>query len=136
MARVVRLDCEFESPLPPEVTGLDLVVMNAVYHDTVWMKVDRTRMNRAVFEALAPGGAFVVIDSSARPGSGTGDVQTLHRIDERSVRDEVERAGFKLASTGDFLRNPADARDWNSSPRAAGERRGTSDRFALRFVRP
>ena len=37
--------------------------MNAVYHDTVWMKVDRTRMNRAVFEALAPGGAFVVIDS-------------------------------------------------------------------------
>ena len=37
---------------------------------------------------------------------------------------------------GDFLRNPADTRDWNDSPREAGERRGTSDRFVLRFVKP
>ncbi|HTT71975.1 MAG TPA: SAM-dependent methyltransferase [Anaeromyxobacteraceae bacterium] len=136
MRDVVRLDREFDDPLPPEAKGLDLVVMNAVYHDTVWMKVDRARMNRAVFEALASGGAFVVIDSSARPGSGLSDVATLHRIDEAAVREEVERAGFRLVATGSFLRNPADARDWNSSPRAAGERRGTSDRFALKFVKP
>jgi predicted methyltransferase len=136
MQNVVRLDREFETPLPPEANSLDLVVINAVYHDTVWMKVDRERMNRAVYEALAPGGAFVIIDSSARAGSGLSDVQTLHRIDEGTVREEVESAGFKLASTSDFLRNPSDTRDWNSSPRAAGERRGTSDRFALRFVKP
>ena len=49
---------------------------------------------------------------------------------------EVERAGFKLHAVGDFLRNPADKRDWNASPRTAGERRGTSDRFALQFVKP
>jgi predicted methyltransferase len=60
----------------------------------------------------------------------------LHRIDERVVRDEVEGGGFRLLRTGDFLRNAADARDWNDSPRAAGDRRGTSDRFALAFVRP
>jgi predicted methyltransferase len=64
------------------------------------------------------------------------DSPTLHRIDEQVVKDELTQAGFRLAAEGDFLRNPADARDWNSSPRAAGERRGTSDRFALRFVRP
>ena len=49
---------------------------------------------------------------------------------------EVERAGFKLHAVADFMRNPADKRDWNPSPSAAGERRGTSDRFALQFVKP
>jgi predicted methyltransferase len=52
------------------------------------------------------------------------------------VKDEVARAGFKLGAEADFLRNPADTRDWNDSPRAAGERRGTRDRFVLRFVQP
>jgi predicted methyltransferase len=52
------------------------------------------------------------------------------------VREEVERAGFRLVRTADFLRNPADALDWNDSPRAIGERRGTSDRFVLAFVKP
>lgn len=136
MRKVVRVDREFDDPLPPEAKGLDLVVMNALYHDTVWMKTDRARMDRAVFEALRPGGAFVVVDSSARPGTGVADAGTLHRIDEQVVRDEVQAAGFRLATEGSFLRNPADARDWNASPGAAGERRGTSDRFALRFVKP
>ena len=45
-------------------------------------------------------------------------------------------AGFVLDGETDFLRNPGDTRDWNDSPRAAGERRGTSDRFVLRFRKP
>ena len=134
--RVVRLDRDFEEPLPPEVNDLDVVVMNAIYHDTVWMKVDRDRMNRAIFAALRPGGAYVVIDSSAREGTGIADAQTLHRIDEQFVREEVSRAGFRLDGESSFLRNSADGRDWNPSPSAAGERRGTSDRFALKFVKP
>jgi predicted methyltransferase len=136
LSNTTRLDREFDSPFPPELTGLDLVVMNALYHDTVGMRTDRAAMNRAVFQALRPGGVFVVIDSSARPGSGVADAQTLHRIDEQVVRDEVLAAGFVLVSEGSFLRTPADTRDWNAAPRAAGERRGTSDRFALRFVKP
>ncbi|RYZ40525.1 MAG: SAM-dependent methyltransferase, partial [Myxococcaceae bacterium] len=58
------------------------------------------------------------------------------RIDEKVVHEEVEAAGFKLQEETDVWRNPEDTRDWNSSPGAAGERRGTSDRFALRFVKP
>jgi predicted methyltransferase len=135
-ARVVRVDREFDSPLPPDATGLDLVVMHAVYHDTVWLGVDRAAMDRAVFAALRPGGAFVVVDSSARPGTGTADSGTLHRVDEELVKAEVQAAGFKLAGSGDFLRHPEDTRDWNTSPGAAAARRGTGDRFALRFVKP
>jgi predicted methyltransferase len=67
---------------------------------------------------------------------GVRDVQTLHRIDEEVVKRQVTAAGFKLDASSDLLRNPADPRDWNSSPTKAGERRGTSDRFVLRFVKP
>lgn len=138
MKNVVRVDREFGDPLPPEAKGLDLVLINVIYHDTTYLDVDRKKMNQAVFDALKAGGAYVVIDSSAKPGTGTSDSKTLHRIDEQAVRSEVEQAGFKLQSTGDFLRNPQDARDWNSSPGAAAAagRRGQSDRFALRFVKP
>ena len=138
MKNVVRVDREFNDPLPPEAKGLDLVLINVIYHDTTYMDVDRDKMNKAVFDALRPGGVYVVIDSSAKPGTGTSDGKTLHRIDEQAVRTEVERAGFKLQSEGDFLRNPQDARDWDSSPGAAASagRRGQSDRFALRFVKP
>ena len=132
---VIRVDRPFDSPLPPDATNLDLVTMYIFYHDTVWLGVDRDKMNQAVFAALKPGGKYVVVDASAKPGDGTSDAQTLHRIDENTVRSEVEKAGFKLAKTSDFLRNPSDTRDWSSSPRAAGARRGTEDRFVLEFTR-
>jgi len=136
LERVVRLDREFDDPFPPEVKDLDLVVSHAVYHDAVWLKQDRNKMNQAVFAALKSGGHYVVIDSSARAGTGTTDSESLHRIDEQLVVSEVQKAGFKLENSGDFLRNPSDTRDWNVSPRAAAEKRGTGDRFALRFVKP
>jgi predicted methyltransferase len=133
---VVRLDRELDDPFPAEVAGtLDLVVTNANYHDLVWQNVDREKLNRAVLAALKPGGHYAVIDTSAAPGSGLRDVQTLHRIDEATVRAEVEAAGFTLERSEAVLRNPDDPRDWNASPSAAGERRGTGDRFMLIFVK-
>ena len=136
MSRLLRVDRELAAPLPPEATGLDLVVMNATYHDTLWLDVDRARMNRAIFEALRPGGVYAVIDSSARAGAGREEAYLLHRVDQALVLREVEAAGFQLAGESGFLRNAADQRDWSAAPNEAGERRGTSDRFALRFVRP
>jgi len=136
MKNAIRVDREFDDPLPPEARGLDLVVMNAVYHDTIWIGVDRPRMNRAIFEALRPGGALVVIDSTARPGGDPDAPYELHRVEESLVRRELEAAGFRLAGESSFLRNPADTLDWIAAPNEAGERRGTSDRFALRFVKP
>jgi len=138
MKNVVRVDREFDDPLPPEAKDLDRVLMNVIYHDVSYMQVDRAKMDKAIFDALKPGGEFIVIDSSAKPGTGTSVAKELHRIDEQAVKDEVEKAGFKLQAEGDFLRNPQDTRDWDSSPGAAAKagKRGTSDRFALRFVKP
>jgi len=136
MKPVVRVDREFDDPLPPEAKNLDAVFMVLFYHDTVWLKTDRAAMNKAIFAALKPGGIFAVVDHSAPAGSGLDDVQTLHRIDEETLKKEIEQAGFVLTREADFMRNPSDARDWNDSPSAAAERRGTSDRFVLEFVKP
>lgn len=136
MQHVVRVDREFDEPLPPEARDLDAVFIVLFYHDTVWMKVDRSKMNHAVFQGLRPGGVYAVVDHSARTGAGLDDVQTFHRIEEAALKKEIQDAGFELAGEADFLRNPADARDWNDSPAAAGARRGTSDRFVLKFVKP
>src|SRR6185369_2920556 len=90
MANVVRVDRDFDDPLPPEARNLDRVVIVLFYHDTVWLGVDRGHMNDAVFRALKPGGLYVVIDHSARAGAGLGDVRSLHRIEESALRREIE----------------------------------------------
>ncbi len=133
---VVRVDKELETPLPPDAKNLDAVVSVLIYHDTVWLGTDRDKMNKAIFDALRHGGEYVIVDHSALEGRGTQDVKTLHRIDELSVIRDVEKAGFHHVTDADFLRNPADTRDWSDSPREAGERRGTSDRFVAKFVKP
>ncbi len=132
---VSRVDRELDSPFPPEVHDLDVVVSNAIYHDTVNFKTDRAAMNKAVFDALKPGGAYVVCDSSAKDGSGLEATETLHRIDAAFVEKEVTAAGFKVGARGEFLRHAEDTRDWNASPVAAGPKRGTGDRFCIRFIR-
>jgi len=100
------------------------------------MKTDRPRMNKNIFSALESGGSYVIVDHSSKPGEGLTVVQTLHRIEESIVKAEVQEAGFVLDAEADRLRDPTDTRDWSASPRTAGEKRGHSDRFALRFKKP
>jgi predicted methyltransferase len=133
MANVTRVDRDFESPLPDDANDLDLVVINLFYHDLYWFGAKRGEMNRAIWRHLKPGGRYVVIDHSAKPGSGAKDVQTLHRLEESTARNDIEQAGFKVVAESNFLRVPSDTMDWSTSPRTAGEKRGTSDRWALVF---
>jgi predicted methyltransferase len=129
---VVRVDREMEDPLPPEARDLDLVVNGFFYHDTVWLGVDRAKMNRKIFEALSPGGLYVILDHAARDGAGSGETKTLHRIEEKTVVDEVKQAGFEVARSGDFLRNKDDPRDAS----VFGPLRGKTDRFVIAFRKP
>jgi predicted methyltransferase len=132
----VSVEQPAEKAFPADAKNLDAVICILNYHDFVWQKVDRAKLNKAVFAALKPGGVYGIVDHSAKQGSGLNDVQTLHRIDEDAVKKEILAAGFKLDAESDLLRNAEDPRDWNASPREAKEKRGTSDRFVLRFVKP
>ena len=104
---------------------------NFNYHDTTYMAVDRAKMNRAVFDALKPGGHYIVADHSALPGTGVSVGKSLHRIEEIAVQREVEAAGFRLVAEGGFLRNPNDPR---TAPVANPDQ--PNDEFVLKFVKP
>lgn len=129
VTNIVPVVRPFNDPVPPEASSnkLDLVTLMFNYHD--FANVDRAAMNRAVFNALKPGGFYVIADHSGRPGTGMSEYNTLHRIEESFLRREVEAAGFQLAGEGNFNRNPGDARDQESPPYP-------KDEFFLKFRKP
>ena len=132
MANVTAVIRPFEDPVPPQARGLDLITVILIYHDITYMPVDREKMNRRLFEALRPGGRLVIVDHSAKAGTGTSVSKSLHRIEEAALRREIEAAGFKLDAEGDFLRDSADRRE--APFREMSDM--VTDRFALRYVRP
>jgi len=123
----------FEDPFPPQLAAgkVDFVTLIFNYHDLGHMGVDRAAMNRAVFQALKPGGHYVIADHAGRPGTGISEAGTLHRIEEAFLRQEIEAAGFRLVASGDFLRNPNDPRDKNTPDPPMPK-----DEFVLKFVKP
>ena len=114
----------------------DLVWTSQNYHDypdKFMGPTDPKVLNAAVFAALKPGGAFVVIDHAAEPGSGVRDTETLHRIDPALVKTQVAAAGFKLDGESTVLRNAADTHKVKVFDPSV---RGQTDQFAFRFRKP
>jgi predicted methyltransferase len=131
MKNVVHVIRNFDDPIPPDVAGLDLITFFFAYHDVTYMPVDRAEMNKRMFAALKPGGLLVIADHSARPGDGTNVAKTFHRIEESTLRQEIEAAGFKLAGEADFLRHPEDPRD-----AAVFRPQIPVDEFVLKYQKP
>jgi predicted methyltransferase len=111
LKNVTVFTAPFDDPIPQGVKDLDIITLFYNYHDITFMPVDRTKMDKAMFDALKPGGILLLADHSAAAGTGTSVAKTLHRIDEATVKQELEAAGFKLVATADYLRNPDDKRD-------------------------
>ncbi len=131
MKNVVHLIRDYDDPIPSDVGGLDLITFFFGYHDTSYMPVDRAEMNWKMFAALKPGGFLIIADHSARAGDGVTVAKTLHRIEESTLRREVEAAGFKLAAEADFLRHPEDPRD-----AAVFRPQVPVDEFVLKYQKP
>ena len=116
--------------------NLDLVFTAQNYHDLhlpSFPAGTANHMNRAVFEALKPGGLYVVIDHSAQAGAGLGVADELHRIDVADVKREVLAAGFVLDAESEALANPADPRTASVFDDSI---KGQTDQFMLRFRKP
>ena len=133
LKNVEHMVTELDDPKLPG--NLDAATMVLFYHDTYWQKVDREKMNRAIFEALKPGGVFGIVDHHAEAGSGDRDVQSLHRVDAALVRKEIEAAGFVFEGESDLLSHPEDTRDYNVF-RDFKTKRDRTDRFVYRFRKP
>ena len=102
-------------------------------HDKFMGPVDTAAFNKAVYEALKPGGVYAVLDHSAAPGAAADVTETLHRIESSTVRREVEAVGFKFDSESSILANPADPRSARVFDKTI---RGHTDQFILKFRKP
>jgi predicted methyltransferase len=113
---------------------VDLIWTSQNYHDLHNVPdLDIAAFNKAVFDALKPGGTYIVLDHAAEAGSGARDTKTLHRIDADAVKKEVLAAGFELVAQSDLLRNPADP---HTSAVFDPSIRGKTDQFLIKFRRP
>ncbi|HEX3913264.1 MAG TPA: hypothetical protein VHW71_07145 [Steroidobacteraceae bacterium] len=115
---------------------LDLFWIAQNYHDLhnkYFGPVDIGAFNKAVFDALKPGGLYVVLDHTAAPGAPADVTETLHRIDPATVRREVQAAGFVFDSESVILANPADPRTIKVFDKSI---QGRTDQFILKFRKP
>jgi predicted methyltransferase len=119
--------------------ALDALVVIKVYHDlywvdsegqTGWPKMDPNTVLNQLTRVLKPGGMLLIVDHSAKAGTGHEDASSLHRIDEAYAKQDFEKRGFELVGKSDLLRMPADRRDQISyKPPMLGK----TDRFVLVF---
>ena len=119
------------APMP-----VDLVFTAQNYHDypdTFMGPTDPAVLNKAVFAALKPGGAYLIVDHAAAAGSGLRDTDTLHRIDPAIVKAQVEKAGFRFVAASRLLANPADDHTKKVFDKTI---RGHTDQFVYLFRKP
>lgn len=103
------------------------------YHDLQVQNVDRAAMNRKIFNALKPGGVYLIIDHKAEDGSGFRDTANTHRMGVELIVEELTAAGFELDVDSDLLANPDD--DRTTMVFAPGTR-GATDRALFVFRKP
>ena len=119
-----------DAALPDDVD----VVFNVLYfHDLEFNGIDIAALNAKIYDALKPGGTFLVIDHKAEEGSGRRDAETLHRMETSLIVDEVTAAGFELAAESDLLSYPTDDR---TQLVFAEGLRGETDRALYVFRKP
>jgi predicted methyltransferase len=122
--------------------SLDAVFLIKVYHDLYWVdpkgldseglwpNIDTRSVLDQLVRALKPGGILLVVDHSAKSGSGTAAASTLHRIEESYAVKDFESRGLKIVARSDVFKRPEDAREQISYK---GPALGKTDRFVLQF---
>jgi predicted methyltransferase len=130
-ANVKSVHTQFQSLAIP--AKADVVWTSQNYHDLHNVPgLDMAVFDKAVYDALKPGGEFIVLDHRANPGDPTV-TKTLHRIDPAVVKAEVTAAGFKYEGESTVLKNPAD--DHTKGIRD-GFTQGQTDQFIYKFRKP
>lgn len=110
-----------EGHIYPEVTPYteitahkpaDAVFLGQMYHELIRQGVDELAFNTAIYNALRPGGLYVIEIHNAKPGAGPGVSDSLHRADPQIVKKMVLAAGFKMVDENTtLLGNPEDPKD-------------------------
>jgi predicted methyltransferase len=117
--------------------SLDAVLLIKVYHDLYWVSskdewpaINVDSVLTQLARALKPGGKLLLVDHSAKAGTGASAATPLHRIDEAYAIKDFEAHGFKVVAKSDLLRRADDARDQLTYK---GPMVGKTDRFVVIF---
>ena len=120
--------------LPQPSRPYDAIFVGTIYHDTYNVPGhDARKLDKALFDALKPGGLVILTDHRTAPGAGASQTESLHRIDKEVVLADFKAAGFELVADSDALANPADD---HSKIVFDPSIRGHTDRMALVFRKP
>jgi predicted methyltransferase len=112
------------------ITDADMVLNIREYHN--FNQEDKTKLNKAVFDSLKPGGTYVIVDHSRRPMAPETD-ELGRREDPVKVILEVQAAGFQLEKSSDMFYRPDDELQYEVGRQSV---RGNTDRFTFVFRKP
>ncbi|MCC2616961.1 methyltransferase [Aestuariibacter halophilus] len=112
------------------VEDIDMVLTFRNYHN--FDAIARAEMNRAVFDALKPGGIYAVVDHTARHMEPPRDTNR-RRVDPVMAIKEILDAGFELVDYSDIHYREDDELRYEVGARSVT---GNTDRFTLKFRKP
>lgn len=118
------------APFEFGVTGIDMALTFRNMHN--FTPEGRANINRAVFEALRPGGVYGVVDHSRRHMEPM-TAENRRRADVVQIIKETLEAGFELVDYSDLHYRPDDELRYEVGRRTVT---GNTDRFTLRFRKP
>jgi predicted methyltransferase len=132
-ANVQVVQAGFTSFSLPEPVDVFWTAQN--YHDLHLKRfnLDVAAVNKQIFNAVKPGGYFIVLDHAAAAGTPIDSADSVHRIDPAIVKKEVEAAGFKFVGESKVLRTDKD--DYGKTVFDPALR-GHTDQFIYKFQRP
>ena len=100
-------------------------------HNAMFGMPDIKAFDQTIFDALKPGGVFIIEDHVAPSGSGASDTNTLHRIDPDWSSRKSRAVGFEFVGASDVLHNPDDAHTDK-----VFALHGQTDKFLFKFRKP
>jgi len=112
------------------VEDVDIVFTFRNYHN--FAAEGRAAMNRAVFDALKPGGVYAVVDHNRRHMEA-GNNENRRRMDPVLAIQEIQAAGFELVDFSDLHYRPDDELRFEVGRKTVT---GNTDRWTLKFRKP
>jgi predicted methyltransferase len=109
--------------------GADMVLTFRNYHN--FDAAGRAALNKAVHDALKPGGIYGVVDHTRRHMQ-EDDPENGRRMDPVLAIKEIQAAGFELVDFSDLHYIPDDELRYEVGRKTVT---GNTDRFTLKFVR-
>ena len=111
------------------VTGADMVLTFRNYHN--FGPEGRAALNKAVYDALKPGGIYGILDHTRRHME-SDSAENRRRMDPVLVIKEVQAAGFELLDYSTVHFTPDDELRYEVGRKTVT---GNTDRFMLKFVK-